>query len=79
VRIELRMFMSFTKYLPPGEEGISRFLEVSPESTVHEVLSELGVPRESIMVIFVNGGKADLDRRLAEGDVISVMSPAGGG
>jgi molybdopterin synthase sulfur carrier subunit len=65
------------------EHGISAGsrLEVSlPEgSLLDELVTLLGLPREQVKVIFVNGQIRDLDYHLQPGDEVGIFPPIGGG
>ena len=57
--ITLKLFASLQQYLPPGTRGRQTPHDVPDGVTTGEVLSALGVPRESAHLIMVNGTPAE--------------------
>ncbi|HSR11836.1 MAG TPA: MoaD/ThiS family protein [Thermodesulfobacteriota bacterium] len=77
--IEVRLYASLGRYLPPEAEGNSCILEIEPETTVRDVLRNLNVPLDSPKVIFLNGVHADGGEVLKDGDRVGVFPPVAGG
>lgn len=75
IEIELRLFATLTKYLPPEPEAF----RVSSDTTVETLLIELGIPLEETKLIFINGKKQELDHGLSQGDRVGIFPPVGGG
>ncbi len=73
--IELRCYAT----LAPLTPGNADAFPVTPGETVGELADRLGIPREEIKIVFVNGQAAALDRPLADGDRVGVFPPVGGG
>ncbi len=48
-------------------------------TTVLQVLEDLNVPETEVKIVFVNNRHAKLDRVLADGDVLGIFPPIGGG
>jgi sulfur carrier protein ThiS len=71
---------------PQGEVG-ARFglgrdriqLQVAPGCTIGELLAAKGVPPGEVWVCARNGVLAKPDERLADGDLLEVISPVAGG
>lgn len=62
------------------ERGGPEFtLEVAGGTTVDALVDLLGVPREYVSMVSVNGAKAARDRLLADGDVVHVLPLVAGG
>ena len=53
--------------------------EYTARATVGRVLEDLGIPESEVKVVFVNNRHASEDRVLADGDVIGIFPPIGGG
>lgn len=49
------------------------------ETTAGAVVRELGLPEKEVTLIFINGRHADFATALADGDVLSLFPPVGGG
>lgn len=74
MKIEMRLFATL-------REGRGKVLpmEVAEGTQVGEVTDSLGIAREDIAILLVNGRDAALERPLQEGDAVSVFPPVGGG
>lgn len=74
MKIEMRLFATL-------REGRGKVIPMeAPEGArVGEMTDSLGILREEIAILLVNGRDATVDRILADGDAISVFPPVGGG
>jgi molybdopterin converting factor small subunit len=79
VRVEVRLFATFARYLPPDHQAGSAVLDVAEGSTVADVARTLGIPREASCIVLVNDGEADEHRPLRGGDVVTLFPPLAGG
>lgn len=79
MRIEINLFASLAVYAPAGEGRGSRFLNVETGMTIREVLKRLGVPLDSVKMIFLNGVHGNGGEVLKEGDRVGVFPPVAGG
>lgn len=79
MEIGIRLYHGLNKYLPPGEGEYTRRVEVPTGATVGQVLTDLGVPKNEAMVLFVGGRAVKRDYVLRPGDVLTGLLPAGGG
>ncbi|WP_300156923.1 MoaD/ThiS family protein [Solidesulfovibrio sp.] len=73
--IELRCYATLAP-LTPANAGV---LPIEAGETVGSLVDRLGIPREEIKIVFVNGQAASLDGPLADGDRVGVFPPVGGG
>lgn len=78
MRVELELFATFAAFLPPGQRG-PLALEVTPGTSVRDLLGVLGIPEAMPRIVLVNGRDATLETRLAEGDRLSLFPPLAGG
>ena len=53
--------------------------QYDPKMTVRQVLEDLAIPETDVKIVFVNNRHAKLDRVLADGDVLGIFPPIGGG
>jgi sulfur-carrier protein len=53
--------------------------EVPAGTTVADVLSSLAIAPEEVGMIFVGGRHAEIDRPLADGDIVAIFPLVGGG
>jgi molybdopterin converting factor small subunit len=80
VKIELRLFASLRKKLPPGSPRGKCDLDLADETTLGQVLERMDIPRQSAQMVLVNGDHdRDFDRLLRDGDVLSIFPPVAGG
>ncbi len=79
MNVEVRLFASFTKYLPDSAEGHKIIMTLNEGTTVKHVLEQLKVPLEEIKLVFINSVRADLEDVLKEGDRMGAFPPVAGG
>jgi len=79
MRIEINLYASLAPYAPAGEGRGPRFLEVEPGVTIREILKRLGVPLDSVKMVFLNGVHGTVEEVLKEGDRVGVFPPVAGG
>ncbi len=77
--IELHLFASLAEYMPPKADDGSHFMKTDEGVTINNVLLELGVPEESVQIIFVNGIISKADDVLHDGDRLGVFPAVAGG
>lgn len=78
IKIDLNLFVTLARFHPGGNDGSGPY-EVAPGTRVGQLISDLGIPEETVKLIFVNGRKAPLDQVLADGDRVGLFPPVGGG
>ena len=79
MRVEVRLFATLARYLPPGSREGATTIDIPDGATVRELARGLGVPPDLERVILVNGRDASPDQPLHEGDVVSLFPPLAGG
>lgn len=79
MRIEVRLFATLERYLPPGSRNGIAVLDVPDDSTAADVAAQLGIPAGFERVLLINGREAVPERRLVPGDVLDVYPPLAGG
>ncbi|GAF90853.1 unnamed protein product [marine sediment metagenome] len=79
MKIEVNLFATLSQYLPGGNKGPTHIVDVEEGTTVSELLHQLGVPTQSVKLIFLDGIHSDLDAVLKEGNRLGVFPPVGGG
>ncbi len=75
IKITLKLFVTLSKYLPQGNEA----LEISEQTTVEDLMADLGIPGDLVKLIFVNGKRENRDCLLRQGDRVGLFPPVGGG
>jgi thiamine biosynthesis protein ThiS len=84
VTIRLKLFASLTGHLAPADRRAGAMdLELAPGTTIAALIDQRGLPRQLCTLVLVNGvfvPPGELERRvLAEGDVLAIWPPVGGG
>ena len=79
MKIEVALYATLSKYLPPGAQNRKAVIEVPDGATVREVLSDLGVPQDLSSILLTNGRQASGEAVLKDGDALSVFPPLAGG
>jgi len=84
MRITLKLFATLEKYLPAARKGHNEAEMDVPEGvSVADVLDRLGVPREEVHLVLVDGRFVPVDAleevRLEEGQALAVWPPVAGG
>lgn len=72
--IQVRLFAT----LRHGRDKILS-LELPDGSSVADIATSLAIAPSDIAILLVGGRDAPLDRILADGDVVSIFPPVGGG
>ena len=79
MEIQIRLFATLTKYLPPGADGRTARLTVPDGATVAQVLDQVGIPPGLSKLLMVDGVHRDRETVLEPGCVLSVFPPIAGG
>lgn len=75
IEIDLKLFVTLSKYLPETGER----LEISDGTTVKKLILDLGIPRDLVKLIFINGRRQDDQYPLKSNDRVGLFPPVGGG
>jgi molybdopterin converting factor small subunit len=79
VRVEVQLFATFARYLPPHQQSGPTLVDVAAGSTVVDVVRALGIPAELSRIVLVNGQEAEETEALHAGDVVTLFPPLAGG
>lgn len=84
MKVTLKLFATLTAHLPSEHRRAGAAeLDLAPGTTVGALIAQRGLPRRLCTMVLVNGVFVDpgaLDaRELAEGDVLAIWPPVGGG
>ncbi len=85
MHVEVRLFATLRRYLPPGSKGMSAWIDVADGITVSGLMARLGIPQErdlesgSTNLVMVNGEQQDANIVLRDGDSVSIFPPLAGG
>lgn len=75
MELEIKCFASLAEHSPPG--GILR--AVPEKAAVGQVMDMLGIARDDVKIIFINGTHADAQTELKDGDRLGLFPAVGGG
>jgi len=75
--VHVHLFAYLTKYSPTSQEKFD--LDLSPGTTVGQLLESLRIPADFEKRVLVNGRHAESSDRLSEGDDVFIYPPAAGG
>jgi sulfur-carrier protein len=79
VQVEVRLFATLARFLPPGSRDGAGVVELEPDATVGRLIERLRIPAEMSRMVLVNGHDVEDDERLSPGDVVDVFPPLAGG
>lgn len=74
-RITIKLYASLKKFLPASSENYP----TEPGITVKQLLEELGIPKEEVKIIFIDGVKHDPEYFLKGGERVGIFPAVGGG
>jgi molybdopterin synthase sulfur carrier subunit len=75
IKINLKLFATLSKYIPENSECF----ELSENTSVEKLISDLGIEDGLVKLIFVNGRKQDGKYLLKNSDRLGLFPPVGGG
>lgn len=75
IKIDLKLFVTLSKYLPKD----SQCIEIPEETTVEKLILDRGIPSELVKLIFINGKRQNIHYRLKNNDRVGLFPPVGGG
>jgi len=83
MRITLKLFATLSDYLPSQRVGNIVELDVSPSTSVIEVVHQFNLPLHLVHLVLVNGKYIKPEDRnthlLIENDVLAIWPPVAGG
>jgi len=79
MKVKLRLFANYRQYLPEGVQGGTVEIDVGSDTSVADLVLNLGIPLGKESVILLNGVTPDLDEILQENDVLSAFPAMAGG
>lgn len=75
MNVEVKLFATFRN----GRFKKKNIEFVENDIKVQDLLNELGIKEEEVALIIVNGIHSNVDRKLEEGDILSLFPPVAGG
>lgn len=74
MKIEIRLFATFRE----GREK-KQILEITEDINIIDILKILNINKEEVAILLLNGMDGGFDRKLKDGDILSIFPPVGGG
>ncbi len=72
IQVEVKLFLHLRK-------NRIQTVELTDGSDAGDLIRQLGLRLEQVGVLSINDRQATLDKKLEEGDIISIIPPIGGG
>jgi len=83
MQINIEFYASLMQYLPPGKSRHRREIRVDDGLPLGALIEQFHIPARMAHIVLVNGRFVEAEqrdeRRLAEGDVVSIWPPVAGG
>jgi sulfur carrier protein ThiS len=74
MKIEVKCFATLAPHTPA--EGN---MDVPPQTSVNDIMRQLGIARDDVKIIFINGAHVEPEALLNEGDRLGLFPAVGGG
>ena len=84
MNVNIEFYASLMKYLPPGKSRFRREVSVEDDITLSRLISQFHISEAEAHLVLVNGhfvncGEDRDQRKLVEGDTVSIWPPVAGG
>jgi len=79
ITVHAKLFATLRHRYPELGLGEAMPVELPEESSVGDLLRELGLPEDEVKLVFVNGLVRTGGDPLSDGDEIGIFPPVGGG
>lgn len=74
MKIEIRLFATFRE----GREK-KQVLEIAEDMSIIDILKIFDIDKEEVAILLLNGMDGGVDRKVKDGDILSIFPPVGGG
>lgn len=80
MEVKVKLFANLRERITP-KPGIAEPITVTLEnpSTIADLLVKLGLPKDDVAIIFINGVHQEITQELSDGTTLSMFPPSGGG
>jgi molybdopterin synthase sulfur carrier subunit len=87
MKVYVKLFATLIRSVPDAlrarypeiRSGTPLTIELPEGSTLADLVADLGLPREEVKVMFVNGRAQESDYCLSDKDEVGIFPPIGGG
>lgn len=74
MNIEVRLFATLRE-----GRGKKLIMNLNEGSTPQDIINQLKIDEKDVAILLINGKDGELNRKLTDGDIISIFPPVGGG
>ena len=79
MKVQVELYATLSKFLPPGAEGRKAMVELPEGATVDDLLRHLAIPPEMAALLLVNGTHRPPEAVLKDGETLAIFPPLAGG
>jgi molybdopterin converting factor small subunit len=83
MQITFKLFASLTDYLPAPRKDNAIALDITPDTTIEDLVRRFQVPAKQVHLVLINGVYIPplerASRAMKEGDVLAIWPPVAGG
>lgn len=80
ITINLKLFATLSRFMEGNDlPGTIKPYSLQPNSTLADLVNQLGIPAEEVKLCYVNAVYQELDYILQDGDEVGIFPPIGGG
>ncbi|HYB72389.1 MAG TPA: MoaD/ThiS family protein, partial [Candidatus Sulfotelmatobacter sp.] len=79
MKVQVELYATLSKFLPPGAEGRKVAVELPEGATVGDLLKRLAIPGEMAALLLVNGTHRPPETVLKDGETLAMFPPLAGG
>jgi len=79
MKVEIALYATLSRYLPPGAENRRAVIDVGESATAREIMTQLGIPQDYPNILLVNGKQAHPHTVLKDGETLAIFPPLAGG
>ena len=79
MKISVGLYATLQRFLPQNSPGRRCEIELQKDATVGDLIKLLNIPPKFAALRLVNGVQSKLDRKLSDGDKVSIFPQIAGG
>lgn len=79
MKVRLKLIATYRQFLPAEAKGNTITLDVSPGTSIADILNNYNIPLDEASVILVNGTTQSPEYVLKEGDTLTAFPAMAGG
>jgi molybdopterin synthase sulfur carrier subunit len=79
IEVNVKLFATLGRHMADVPAGTPFAVAVRDGATVKDLVEQLGLPREEVKLVFVNGRAEPLEYVLQANDELGIFPPIGGG